>query len=342
MKAIVYTDYGSPDVLKCVEIEKPAPGSNEVLIKVRAASINPLDNGEMKGLPFLVRLIFGLHKPTAERPGRPGVDVAGQVESIGRNVTRFKPGDEVFGVCIDNPQASGTSVWLHRHGAFAEYVCAPESTLALKPANVTFEQAASAPVAALTALQGLRDKGRIQPERRVLVHGAGGGVGTFAVQIAKSFGADVTGVSRTTSLEMVRSIGADRVIDYTKEDFTASGLRYDVIFDCFANHPLSACRRALTPNGIYVAVGGPGGIGVVVRLINMLVMSCFVSQKLIPFLARPNQEDLTVLRDLMATGRLRPVIDKHYTLDQVPQAIRHLIEGHTQGKIIVTVEHNDS
>lgn len=342
MKAVVYTGYGSPDVLKCVEIEKPAPQGNEVLIKVRAASVNPLDHGELKGLPSLVRLIFGLHKPSAARPGRPGVDVAGQVEAVGRNVTRFKPGDEVFGVCIDNPQASGPGVWAHRQGAFAEYVCAPESALALKPDNVTFEQAASVPVAALTALQGLRDLGRIQPGRSVLIHGAGGGVGTFAVQIARSFGADVSGVTRTANLEMVRSIGADRVIDYTKEDFTTSGQRYDLIFDCFANHPLSACRRAMNPKAIYVAVGGPAGIGVLVRLINMLVMSWFVSQKLVTFLARPKQEDLTVLRDLMATGRLKPVIDSCYGLSQVPEAMRHLVEGRAQGKVVIALEHSNS
>ena len=223
MKAMVYHNYGSPDVLQYEEIEKPAPEDNEVLIKVRAASVNPLDRGELKGLPYIFRLVFGLRKPEATRPGRPGVDVAGQVEAVGRNVTHFKPGDEVFGVCISNPQASSVKVWVHHQGAFAEYACVPESTLVLKPNNVTFEQAASVPVAALTALQGLRDKGHIQPGQKVLIHGAGGGVGTFAVQIAKSFGADVTGVSSTGNMDMVQSIGADQVIDYTQEDFTKSG-----------------------------------------------------------------------------------------------------------------------
>jgi NADPH:quinone reductase-like Zn-dependent oxidoreductase len=219
------------------------------LIKVRAASVNPLDRGGLKGVPFIFRIAFGLRKPKATRPGRPGVDVAGLVEAVGRNVTQFKPGDAVFGVCISNPHNSGVKVWVHEQGAFAEYACAPESTLVLKPDNVTFEQAAAAPMAALTALQGLRDKGHIQPGQKVLIHGAVGGVGTFAVQIAKSFGADVTGVSRTCSVEMVRSIGADRVIDYVQEDFTKSAQRYDLIFDCYASHPLFACRRVLNPRG---------------------------------------------------------------------------------------------
>ena len=342
MKAIVYTNYGSPDVLKCVEIEKPSPGDNEVLIKVRAASINPLDCGELKGVPYIFRVVFGLRKPDATRPDRSGVDVAGQVEAVGRNVTLFKAGDEVFGVCIDNPQASGTGVWVHRQGAFAEYVCAPESTLVLKPDGVTFEQAASVPVAALTALQGLRDKGRIQAGQRVLIHGAGGGVGTFAVQIAKSFGADVTGVSRTSNVDIVRSIGADRVIDYTQEDFTTGGQRYDLILDCFANHPLSRCRRVLSPKGIYVGVGGPGGIGVLVRLIQVLVLSRFVSQNLVTFLARPRQADLALLRDLMAAGKVTPVIDRCYPLSDVAEAFRYFEGRHARGKVVITVGDNNA
>ncbi|HJX82982.1 MAG TPA: NAD(P)-dependent alcohol dehydrogenase, partial [Candidatus Angelobacter sp.] len=217
------------------DVERPVPKDNEVLIKVRAASVNPLDAGLMKGKPHSFRILFGLRKP---RLTRPGVDVAGQVEAVGRSVMQFKPGDEVFGIC---------------KGAFAEYVCAPESGLAIKPENLAFEQAASAPVAALTALQGLRDKGHIQPGQKVLINGAAGGVGTFAVQIAKSFGADVTGVCSTRNVEMVRSIGADQVIDYTQQDFTESGKRYDLIFDCFVNHSLSACRRTLNPKGIYIA-----------------------------------------------------------------------------------------
>jgi NADPH:quinone reductase-like Zn-dependent oxidoreductase len=320
MKAIVYYNYGSPDVLQLEEIEKPIAGDNEVLIKVRAASVNPLDRGELKGAPYIFRIIFGLRKPEATRPGRPGVDVAGQVEAIGRNVTQFKPGDEVFGMCISNPQASGVKVWVHHQGAFAEYACVPESTLVLKPNSVTFEQAASAPVAALTALQGLRDKGHIQPGQKVLIHGAGGGVGTFAVQIAKSF-------------------GADRVIDYTQEDFTESGQRYDLIFDCFANHPLSACRRVLNPRGIYVGVGPPatgGWIGILTSLIQMLVFSRLTSQKLVTFLARPTKEDLTIMGEVLATGKVTPVIDRCYRLSQVPEAIRYLEEGHARGKVVIT------
>ena len=341
MKAIAYHNFGSPDVLQCEDIEKPVPKSNEVLIKVRAASVNPLDRGELKGVPFIFRIVFGLRKPEATRPGRPGVDVAGLVEAVGRNVTQFKPGDEVFGVCISNPHNSGVKVWVHEQGAFAEYACAPESTLVLKPDNVTFEQAAAVPIAALTALQGLRDKGHIQPGQKVLIHGAGGGVGTFAVQIAKSFGADVTGVSRTSSVEMVRSIGADQVIDYIQEDFTKSGQRYDLIFDCYASHPLSACRRVLNPRGVYVGIGTPlnaGGIGILARLIQMLLLSRLTSQKLITFLAKPSKEDLTVLQELMAAGKVTPVIDKRYSLSEVPEAIRYLEEGHARGKVVITLE----
>ena len=341
MKAIAYHNFGSPDVLQCEDIEKPVPKSNEVLIKVRAASVNPLDRGELKGVPFIFRIVFGLRKPEATRPGRPGVDVAGLVEAVGRNVTQFKPGDEVFGVCISNPHNSGVKVWVHEQGAFAEYACALESTLVLKPDNVTFEQAAAVPIAALTALQGLRDKGHIQPGQKVLIHGAGGGVGTFAVQIAKSFGADVTGVSRTSSVEMVRSIGADQVIDYIQEDFTKSGQRYDLIFDCYASHPLSACRRVLNPRGVYVRIGTPvnaGGIGILARLIQMLLLSRLTSQKLITFLAKPSKEDLTVLQELMAAGKVTPVIDKRYSLSEVPEAIRYLEEGHARGKVVITLE----
>src|SRR5271155_2635645 len=230
MKAVVYYNYGSPDVLKCEDIEKPAPSDNEALIKVRAASVNPLDCGELKGVPYIFRILFGLRKPDAMRPARPSVDVAGQVEAVGGKVTQFKPGDEVFGACISDRQASAAKVWVHRQGAFAEYVCVSESILVMKPDNVTFEQAASVPVAAFTALQGLRDKGQIRPGQRVLINGAAGGVGTFAVQIAKSFGADVTGVCSTRNLDMVRSIGADHVVDYTQEDFTQGSVRYDLIF----------------------------------------------------------------------------------------------------------------
>jgi NADPH:quinone reductase-like Zn-dependent oxidoreductase len=264
--------------------------------------VNPLDCDSLKGVPYIFRIVFGLRKPTVTRPGRPGVDVAGQVEAVGRHVTQFKPGDQVFGACISDPQASGAKVWVHRQGAFAEYVCAPESTLVMKPDNVTFEQAASVPVAAFTALQGLRDKGQIQPGRKVLINGAAGGVGTFAVQIAKSFGAEVTGVCSTRKVDMVRSIGADHVIDYIHEDFTKRGQRYDVIFDCVGNHSLPECRRALNPKGTCIMVGelsGRGMIGILARLTTALVLSRFVSQKLVTFLARPNKQDLTIMHDLM-------------------------------------------
>jgi NADPH:quinone reductase-like Zn-dependent oxidoreductase len=340
MKAIVYYTYGSPDVLQCEEIEKPIPGDNDVLIEVRAASVNPLDCGELKGVPYVFRKIFGLRKPDVTHPGRPGVDVAGQVESVGRDVTQFKPGDEVFGMCIGNPQSSGVKVWVHRQGAFAEYVCVPEAALVLKPENVTFEQAASVPIAALTALQGLRNKGNIQPGQKVLIHGAGGGVGTFAVQIAKAFGADVTGVSSAANLEMVRSLGADQVIDYNRTDFTATGQRYDLIFDCYANHSLRAYRRALNPRGIYVGAGGPAkvsGLGILAGLVGMLVLSQFGSRKMLTFLAKPNKADLATLRDLMMTGKVTPVIDRSYRLSEVPEAIRYLEERHARGKVVVTM-----
>lgn len=345
MKAALYTRYGHPDVVQIEDIEKPVPKGNGVLIKVRAASVNPLDEGLMKGGG---RIVTGLRKPKVTRLG---VDVAGQVEAIGRNVTQFKPGDEVFGVCIRDPQDSAARVWIPQ-GAFAEYACAPESTLAIKPENVTFEQAASAPVAAFAALQGLRrggltEDGHIHPGPKVLINGAAGGVGTFAVQIAKSFGADVTGVCSTRNLEMVRSIGADHVIDYTQEDFTKSGLknkqRYDLIFDCAGNHSLSACRRVLNPKGILILVGdrsGRGMIGIMVRLVAALVLSQSANRKVLTFLARPNKEDLAIMRQLMATGKVRPVIDKQYRLSEVPEAIRYLEQRHAHGKVVITFEWN--
>ncbi len=323
MKAIVCRKYGSPDVLKCEEIEKPTAGDDEVLIKVRAASVNPRDR-LFRGTSFIVRILTGLRKP---KDTRLGVDVAGQVEAVGRNVTQFKPGDRVFGACS---------------GAFAEYACTSESALVIKPDNVTFEQAASVPVAALTALQGLRDKGQIQPGQKVLINGAAGGVGTFAVQIAKSFGADVTGVCSTRNVEMVRSIGADHVIDYTQEDFTKRGQRYDLIFDCVGNHSLSACRRVLNPNGICVIAGGPSKVWIVLtRALKALVLSRFVSQNFVMFIARRSKEDLTILRELMATGKVTPVIDKRYRLSEVPEAIRYLEEGHARGKVVIMLEYNE-
>jgi len=332
MKAAIYTRYGPPGVVEVRDIEKPVPKDNEVLIKVRAASVNPLDEGLMKGGG---RVVTGLRRPKLTRLG---VDVAGQVEAVGRNVTQFKPGDEVFGVCIRDPQDSSLRVWIPQ-GAFAEYACAHESALVMKPGNVTFEQTASAPVAAFTALQGLRNKGRIQPGQTVLINGAAGGVGTFAVQIAKAFGAEVTGVCSTKSVEMVRSIGADHVIDYTHEDFTKSGQRYDLLFDCVGNHSLSAYRRALNSEGICVLVGERSGrrmIGILTRLLTALVLSRLGGQKLVTFLAKPKGEDLILMRDLMATGEVTPVIDRRYKLSEIREAIRYVGEGHARGKTVIT------
>src|ERR1022692_312095 len=326
MKAVVYHNLGSPDVRKYEEIEKPAAGDDEVLLKVRAASVNPLDWHFMRGEPYLMRIAAGLRKPKIIRLG---ADVAGQVEAVGRNVTQFKPGDQVFGGC---------------RGAFAEYVCTPESALATKPDNLTFEQAASVRVAALTALQGLRDKGQIRPGQKGLINGAAGGVGTFAVQIAKCFGADVTGVCSSRNVEMVRSIGADRVIDYTQQDFTKSGERYDLFLDNVGNHSLSACRRVLNPQGIYVMVGAPGGrwfgpmFGPLPRMVAALVLSRFTAQKLVMILTQRSKEDLTMVRDFMADGKVTPVIDKRYGLSEVPEAIRYLEAGHARGKVVISVE----
>ncbi len=321
MKAIVYHRYGSPDVLRCEEVAQPAVGDDDVLVRVRAASVNPLDWYSMRGTPYLFRLGTGLRKP---KETRLGADVAGRVEAVGRNVTQLKVGDEVFGAC---------------RGALAEYVCAAESALVVKPPSMTFEQAAAVPMAALTALQSLRDRGRVRPGQTVLVNGAAGGVGTFAVQIAKALGAEVTGVCSTRNVDLVRSIGADRVVDYRREDFTKTGRRYDVILDCIGNHSLSACRRALEPKGIYVVIGGSGGpwVGPLLRLLKTLLVSPFVSQKLVVSMARRNKEDLTFLRDLIAAGKVTPVLDKSYGLREAPEAIRYLEEGHARGKVVVTV-----
>jgi NADPH:quinone reductase-like Zn-dependent oxidoreductase len=325
MKAIVYHNYGSPDVLRCEELEKPTAADNEVLIRVRAASVNPLDWRLMSGRPYIARLFFGLRKPKLTRPGR---DVAGEVEAVGRNVTQFKPGDEVFGTCL---------------GALAEYACTSESAVVMKPDNVTFEQAASVPVAAYTALQGLRDKGQIQAGQKVLINGAAGGVGTFAVQLARSFGADVTGVCSTRNVERVRSIGADRVIDYTQEDFTKNEQRYDLMLDCVGNHSLSACRRVLNPNGICVIAGGPKNFWIILtRALKALVLSRFVSQNFVMFIAKRSQEDLTIMHDLMAAGKVTPVIDKCYRLSEVSEALRYLEEGHARGKVVITLEYDNN
>lgn len=328
MKALVYEGYGSPEILRYQDIEKPMPGEHEVLIRVRAASINPLDWKIMKGGPWLVRTLLGIGKPKIRRPG---VDVAGQIEAIGKSVSEFQPGDEVFGTCM---------------GAFAEYatsssVLGIKSALVKKPANVTFEQAASAPVAALTALQGLRDKGRIQSGEKVLINGAAGGVGTFAVQMAKLFGAHVTGVCSTANVEMVRSIGADRVIDYTQNDFTESGERYKLFLDCVGNRALSACRRVLNSKGILVMVGAPDdgrAMGLVGRLTGALVWSWFGAKKMIFFIARMNDEDLRTVGELMSGGKVTPVVGKRYRLSEASEAFRYMEKGHARGKVVIVVE----
>jgi len=326
MKAIVYCDYGLPN-LKLREIEKPTPADDQLLVRVRAASVNPYDWHFVEGTPYVMRAMgVGLRKP---KDTRLGVDFAGTVEAVGKNVTNFKVGDDVFG---------------GKGGAFGEYVC-PRATraVALKPANLTFEQAASVNIAGITALQGVRDKGKVQPGQRVLINGASGGVGTFAVQIAKSFGADVTGVCSTRNVDLVRSLGADHVIDYSKEDFTKSDQRYDVMLDNVGNHSLTECRRVLTPNGIYVLIGGGGAneqglLGGLAKALNAAFLSRFVSQKMGMMMADANQKDLTVLADMMQTGKLKPVIDRTYKLDQVSDAIRYLEQGHARGKVVITVD----
>src|SRR3989475_7519915 len=325
MKAVVYCDYGITN-LKLQEIEKPIPTDDQVLVRVRAASLNPLDGHFVRGM-WLMRLMGGgLRKP---KDTRLGVDFAGTVEAVGKNVTQFKPGDEVFG---------------GRGGAFAEYVCPrADRAVTLKPANITFEQAASVNIAGITALQAIRDKGKVQPGQKVLINGASGGVGTFAVQIAKSFGADVTGVCSTRNVDLVRSLGADHVIDYTKEDFAKGTERYDVILDNVPNHSLSECRRILTPNGKYVMIGGGGPndsrwVGPFGRVIKTMVLSPFTSQKMGMMMADANGKDLTILADMMQSGKLKPVIDRTYKLSEVPAAIAYLEEGHARGKVVITVE----
>ncbi len=327
MKAVVYCDYGVPN-LRVQEIEKPTPADDQLLVKVRAAAVNPLDWHFIEGTPYIGRFLFGFgaRKP---KDTRLGVDFAGTVEAVGKNVTKFKPGDEVFG---------------GRTGAFADYVCVREArAVALKPANITFEQAASVPIAAITALQALRDKGHVQPGQSVLINGASGGVGTFAVQIAKSYGADVTGVCSTRNLDLVRSIGADHVIDYTKQDFAQTGQRYDLILDNVGTQPLSQFRSALTPKGICVMIGGGGPndgrlIGPLARPIKALMLSPFVSQKFGMLDAELNHNDLAFLGDLMQSGKVKLIIDRTYKLSDLADAIRYLEQGHARGKVVITVE----
>ena len=325
MKAITHCEYGGPEVLKVEEIEKPVPNDNQVLVKVRAASLNPLDL-TIRG-PLLLRPLFGLRKP---KDTRLGVDYSGTVEAVGKNVTNFKPGDEVFG---------------GKNGAIAEYVCVlADRAVVLKPANMTFEQAASVPVAAITALQGLRDRGHIQSGQKVLINGASGGVGTFAVQIAKSFGTEVTGVCSTRNVDLVQSIGADHVIDYTKEDFTKTDQRYDLIYDLVGNHSFSDRRRILDPNGICVmaGIGGAGWHeGFATRLLGELngyLRSRFVSQKFVAYIAQFNKADMSVLADLLQTGKMTPVIDKTYKLNETAEALRYLETGHARGKVVISLE----
>ena len=320
MKAIVYTEYGSPDVLQFKEVERPTPRDHEVLVKIYAASANAADWHLMRAEPFLARLENGLLKP---KNTKLGADVAGRVEAVGRNITQFQAGDEVFG-----------GMPLNELGGFAEYVCAHEEALALKPAGLTFEQAAAVPLAAFTALQGLRDKGRIQAGQKVLINGASGGVGTFALQIAKSFGTEVTGVCSTRNLDMVRSIGADYVIDYTKEDFTRNGRRYDLIFDAVGNRSVSDYRRALSPNGICSVAGFTS--------LSRLFQVMFLGGKKIGLMetAKGNKKDLLFIKDLLEAGKVVPVIDRRYPLREVAEAIRYLEAGHAQGKVVITIEQN--
>ena len=323
MKAIVCRKYGSPDVLRLEELEKPTPKDHEVLLKVHAASANAGDWHLLRGEPFPVRLMFGLLKP---RHKILGADVAGRVAAVGRNVSQFQSGDEVFG-----------DISVCGFGAFAEYVCVTENALVLKPANLSFEEAAAAPAAAVTALQGLR-KGQIQPGQKVLVNGASGGVGTFAVQIAKSFGADVTGVCSTRNLDRVRSIGADHVIDYTREDFTQNGRRYDLILAANGYHSIGDYKRALSPNGIYVMTGGSGA-----QMFQAMFLGPWLSmvgnKKMGNLLMKPNKKDLVFVKELLEAGKVVPVIDRRYPLNEVADAIRYLEEGHARGKIVITLEH---
>jgi NADPH:quinone reductase-like Zn-dependent oxidoreductase len=327
MKALVYCDYGLAN-LKLADIAKPVPDDNQVLIKVRATSINPYDWHFVEGTPKIMRLGVGLRKP---KDMRLGVDYAGTVEAVGKNVTQFKPGDEVFG---------------GRSGAFAEYVCVRQDRLvALKPANITFEEAGSVDIAGVTALQAVRDKGKVQPGQKVLINGASGGVGTFAVQIAKSLGAEVTGVCSTRNDDLVRSLGADQVIDYTKEDFTKSDQRYDVIIDNVANHTLSEYRRVLTPNAKYVMIGGGTGVkdwqglfGPMTRAFKIMMTKRFVSQEMGMMLTDAKQKDLSDLADLMQAGKVKPVIDRTYKLNDISAAIAYVEEGHARGKVVITVD----
>jgi NADPH:quinone reductase-like Zn-dependent oxidoreductase len=327
MKAIVYDTYGSPDVLALRDIDVPVVKDAEVLVRIRAAAANPYDWRVLRADPHFVRLSRGLRRP---RNGTVlGSDMAGQVEAVGKDVTRFRPGDEVFAE-VDS-------------GGFAEYISFKERLLGLKPANLTFEQAAAVPMTAVTALQALRDRGRIHCGQTVLINGASGGIGTFAVQIAKSFGTEVTGVCSTRNLELVRSIGADHVIDYTREDFAAGAQRYDLILDTVGNRSLSDFRRALVPKGTLVVTGGGGGrwLGPLTQVLKTIALSPFVSQRLVAVLGTPSSADLDVLKGLIEAGKVTPVIDRTYPLCEVPAAIRYLEGRHARGKVVITVQGAD-
>ena len=321
IKAIVQDRYGSPDVLRLKDLDKPEPERNEVLVRVRAAAVNIGNWHVLRGIPYAMRPAVGLFKPKHEIPG---LDLAGQVEAVGASVTQFQPGDEVFGWC---------------NGAFAEYACAEENNLLAKPSNLTLEQAAAVGDSALTALNAVRDQGKVQPGQRVVINGASGGVGTFAVQIAKSFGADVTGVCSAKNVEMVRSIGANRVIDYTKEDFAQADQRYDVMLDLVGNRSLSDCMGTLSRQGTYVLVGvsDMGRWFGLARQIKALSLSPFVRQRVRVFIVRHNRADLAVLKELVEAGKVTPVIDRRYPLRDVPEALRYQGEGHSRGKIVITV-----
>jgi NADPH:quinone reductase-like Zn-dependent oxidoreductase len=322
MKAIVYEKYGSPDVIQLKDVEKPTPKDDEVLIKIHAASVNAYDWHFLTADIFLIRLMGGgLLKP---KNTRLGADMAGRIETVGKNVKQFQPGDEVFGMV---------------KGGFAEYTCAPESALALKPVNTSFDEAAAIPMAAITALQGLRDEGQIRAGQKVLINGASGGVGTFAVQIAKSFGAEVTAVCSTRNLEQVRSIGADHVIDYTKEDFTKNGQQYDLVFAANGYHSLSAYKRALTPKGLYIMAGGS-----MAQIFQSMLIGSMMSEtggrKMAGVSAKRNQNDLVFIKELFEAGKVKSVIDKQYPLSEAAEALRYLGEGHARGKVVIFMESN--
>jgi NADPH:quinone reductase-like Zn-dependent oxidoreductase len=316
MKAMIQNEYGSPEVLELKEIAKPVVKETGVLVRVYTAGVNAGDYFSMRGVPWLARLIVGFPKP---KNYILGWDVAGHVEAVGKKVTRFQSGDEVFGSC---------------NHAFAEYASADADTLTMKPANLTFEQAAAVPTAALTALQGLRDAGKVQPGQKVLINGASGGVGTFAVQIAKSYGAEVTGVCSTTNVDMVRSIGADHVIDYTKKDFTKSGQSYDLILDNVANHSFSDLRRALTPQGVIIPNSGHGGMSYVFKA---FLLSPFLRQQGSMYVSKSNNKDLIILKELIESGKITPVIDRTYPFSEIPEALGYVGKGHTRGKVVITV-----